>query len=164
MTSDGVIHTDIERTETFSFTVNTSEHFQTAENYAAFLKTMFDIRSPMEQALWFGWKMWQTTPEGQEYVEAQELMKKNLTKTADGRIVTDEEYSMGEFKERLDPLHNVPVKSQKELLEKFTKPPETVLEHLQRLGVQVNFERDILHGTLMVVRAGDLRNAQEGRL
>lgn len=57
---------------------------------------------------------------------------------------------------------------QRTFRERLTPPPpveaETVLEHLQRLGVQVNFERDTLHGTLMVVRAGDLRHAQGGRL
>lgn len=57
-----------------------------------------------------------------------------------------------------------------EAFERALTPPlpsvekETVLEHLQRLGVTINFENDTLWGKMLVLRVGELRNAQGGKL
>lgn len=58
---DGTIRTDISGRETFSFTAGLNEHFRTAESYANWLKMFFNIQSPSEQALWFGWQIWKET-------------------------------------------------------------------------------------------------------
>lgn len=57
----GTVRTDVSGKVTFSFTAGTSEHFRTAENYANFLKMLFNIQSPGQQALWFGWQIWKET-------------------------------------------------------------------------------------------------------
>lgn len=51
--------------------------------------------------------------------------------------------------------------------ERLTPPspiPESISEHLNRLGVHWQIDHDIIHGDVVKIRLGELKRAQGGRI